>query len=277
MNTRLLALINEQQSGLKSQLDTIQSQAERLLSYSGAELKQLRSEFVGLLQKLEEQNDDAASVSSAESSAHPELFNSLNEISSSLSRLEGLMRTTPKEIRILEHLYFEGIFNRLDSIEMASENTFEWIWKSDIEYRTYLKSSNRRALDSSSSEDASEDSSGEFSENTDFESHGAAMKYTMSHRQQKCMDDGRRLFQEWLSGDGGIFHVSGKAGCGKSTLLKLIVGHDEITEALKRWAGKHKLIVASFFFWRSDGDKFQMTLDGMRRSILFLHFANALI
>lgn len=260
---------------MKSQLDVIQSEAERLSSSSATELRQLRSDFVSLLQKLEEEDNESevSSVSSTGTSMHQELFDSLNEISQNLARLEGLMKTTPREIRILEHLYYEGIFNRVDSIKKASEDTFEWILQSDSEFQEYL----RHRTDSDpyrSSRYYSPDSDPELDESAPTrlrprpEAYGS--RFIMSRRYEQCMNDGRRRFQDWLSSDRGIFHISGKAGCGKSTLLKLIIGHEKTTEALERCARKTRLIVASFFFWRSDGNKHQMTLDGMRRSVLFL-------
>ncbi|KAF5487340.1 hypothetical protein CGCS363_v013500 [Colletotrichum siamense] len=274
MNTRLLALVNEQQSGIKSQLDVIQTEAERLSSSSATELKQLRSDFVNLLRKLEEDEDDSevSSASSTGTVAHQELFSSLNEISHNLARLEGFMQTTPIQTRILENLYFEGIFNRVDSIEKAGEDTFEWILQTDPEFQEYLRSKTQSSSYRASRYDNLDNDSGsDASSSARLSPHPKAngLKFAMSSRQEQCMNDGRRRFQDWLSADRGIFHISGKAGCGKSTLLKLIVGHEKTAQALQKWVGENKLILCSFFFWRSDGDKYQRTLTGMRRSVLF--------
>ncbi|KAK2773512.1 hypothetical protein CKAH01_13552 [Colletotrichum kahawae] len=214
MNTRLLALINEQQSGLKSQLDVVQTQAETLSSSSATELKQLRADFVSLLQKLEREFDnesEVVSVSSEESSLHQELFGSLEEISRNLSRLDGLLQTTPTETRILEHLYFEGIFARLDSIENASGETFEWIVKPNSEFRTYLSTSKRLYRKDSSSEtdyesDIDHESDADYASDESGSIHvpsqslDSGLEFAMSHRKEWCMNNARNLFQDWLSG-----------------------------------------------------------------------------
>ena len=64
-------------------------------------------------------------------------------------------------------------------------------------------------------------------------------------------------FVEWLESPdsvGSIFWVGGKAGSGKSTLMKFVCNHDQTISALQRWAGSHKLVTGSFFFWHNGAD-----------------------
>ncbi|KAF6787568.1 hypothetical protein CSOJ01_15221 [Colletotrichum sojae] len=272
INTRLLALINEQQSGLNSQLDSIQNEAERLSLSSAAEMKSLRADIAALLQNLEDDSDsgsDAGSDSSSCNNLHQKPFQSLDEVSSQLMRLQGLVQSTPRETRILEHLYFEGMFTRADSILDASERTFEWMLMPESEFEAYLA-----PLDISSDEDSStywtsdsEDDIPNARPNKSGRKHKQHVKFSKSQKER--MNNARRLLQDWLFHGSGVFHISGKAGSGKSTLLKLLINHKRTTEALATWAGKRTLVSSSFYFWKSDGQKLQMGLDGMYRSILF--------
>jgi hypothetical protein len=78
----------------------------------------------------------------------------------------------------------------------------------------------------------------------------------------------RDSFLTWLKSGGHIYHISGKAGSGKSTLMKFLCHHSRVQQELESWAGDKKLVFAQFFFWNS-GDKLQMSLEGLYRSILF--------
>ena len=76
-------------------------------------------------------------------------------------------------------------------------------------------------------------------------------------------------FREWLSNDGGIFWVNGKAGSGKSTLMKYLADHQQTRNLLEGWAGKSSpLIFADFFFWYL-GTGLQKSEEGLLRSLLF--------
>ena len=73
--------------------------------------------------------------------------------------------------------------------------------------------------------------------------------------------------KDWLRSQRGIFWVRGKAGSGKSTFMKFLVNHPETTDALKEWAGNHRLITGSFFFWEA-GSMMQKSQRGLFASLL---------
>ncbi|KAK1498980.1 hypothetical protein CCUS01_02600 [Colletotrichum cuscutae] len=252
MNTRLLALLNidmygnsEHQSSVKKQLDDIQTEAQTMSLSSAEELKLFRAEFIKLLAKLDDNDTDGSegstTTTSDDGSEHEEspsniqehLFDSLSEISLKIDHMSSLIRSTPREACILHHLYFEGIYNRIDSIVDPSEGTFEWIFL-PTQTLDHLRPDEK------------------------FLSRQAEQRERTSQK-----------FLNWLRGDGRLFYVSGKAGCGKSTLLKFMANHQKTGTLLQQWAGDRTVAIASFFFWKSDGQKLQMTLDGMYRSILF--------
>ncbi|PMD31786.1 hypothetical protein L207DRAFT_500844 [Hyaloscypha variabilis F] len=246
MNTRLLALLSEQQSSIKSQLDNIQNEAEKVSSASATELKDMREDITAILNKVQEMEckDDSSTSDEDETDdgeAQKELFRSLDNIMDRLSRLEDALQVTPKETRVLQHLYFEDMFAREDSINNASEGTFDWIMMDDSEFEGYLAAWDAKA------------------KLGDRILDGAVEK----------MNESRILLRRWLIRGDGVFHVSGKAGSGKSTLMKFILHHPSMLECLKQWVGNKTLVLASFYFWRSDRQKLQMSLEGLYRSILF--------
>lgn len=90
-------------------------------------------------------------------------------------------------------------------------------------------------------------------------------------------------FCEWLeSPDKQIYWITGKPGSGKSTLMKYIsqpASHGptndlgkpgtepRCTAFLRKWAGTHPLIVASYYFW-AVGSPIQRSKEGMLRTLL---------
>ena len=72
----------------------------------------------------------------------------------------------------------------------------------------------------------------------------------------------------WIESGGGCYWLSGKAGSGKSTLMKWICDHKRTRQALSHWAGDHRLVTASFFFWNA-GTALQKSQKGLLRSILY--------
>lgn len=78
----------------------------------------------------------------------------------------------------------------------------------------------------------------------------------------------RPRFLSWLRKGEGIYWVSGKAGSGKSTLMKLLCDHENTKAALQIWAGREKLVTASYFFW-SAGNDLQKSQRGLFQSFLF--------
>lgn len=75
-------------------------------------------------------------------------------------------------------------------------------------------------------------------------------------------------FSQWLATGAGIYWVGGKAGSGKSTLMKFIWNHPRTTQLLTYWAGKARLLCASFFFWNS-GEGIQSSQEGLFRTLMY--------
>lgn len=74
-------------------------------------------------------------------------------------------------------------------------------------------------------------------------------------------------FRDWLFRGSGLYWISGKAGSGKSTLIKFLRNDNRVCKALMEWAGGHKLVTASFYFWKA-GNSMQKSQVGLLRSIL---------
>jgi hypothetical protein len=72
----------------------------------------------------------------------------------------------------------------------------------------------------------------------------------------------------WLRNEEGAYWVSGKAGSGKSTLMKFLGSSKDVRHALEHWAHPQRLIVASFYFWRS-GTDLQRSQEGLLRWLLY--------
>ncbi|KAK4140781.1 uncharacterized protein C8A04DRAFT_31652 [Dichotomopilus funicola] len=81
------------------------------------------------------------------------------------------------------------------------------------------------------------------------------------------MKDARDKLRQWLSSDGGIFHIAGKFGSGKSTLMQLLRNHPEITNQLERWAGQRTLVKPAYFFSVMVGGP-QQQLSGLFKTLL---------
>ena len=82
--------------------------------------------------------------------------------------------------------------------------------------------------------------------------------------------DGRKWdsLSDWLTSDGQIYWVNGKAGSGKSTLMRFIYGHSETLKLLQKWSGGKEIMIAKYFFWNS-GSEEQRSQAGLFRSLLF--------
>jgi len=75
-------------------------------------------------------------------------------------------------------------------------------------------------------------------------------------------------FSEWMRTGEGCYWINGKAGSGKSTLMKYMFNEKTVKRALSEWAGKTRLVVASYFSWNL-GSPLQKSQVGLLRS--FLH------
>jgi hypothetical protein len=240
----MFCLHSEQQSSIKSQLDVIQNEAEKLSSASANELKEMRDDIIVILNTLQDKEDNSSSSDEDETDNGEEqarVFKSLDDIMDRLSKLKDAIQVIPKETRLLQHLYFEDMFSREDSINDASKGTFAWIMMTDSEFEEYLSS------------------------------WDAAVKprFRNLDNATEKMNESRKLLRKWLTDGDGVFHISGKAGSGKSTFMKFILHHASTDEYLRQWVGTKSLVQASFYFWRSDRQKLQMSLEGLYRSILF--------
>lgn len=74
-------------------------------------------------------------------------------------------------------------------------------------------------------------------------------------------------FHEWLTDGRGVFWIAGKPGCGKSTLMKFLHSEERTQIALRKWAGRKRLVVGGHFFWIA-GYELQRSQDGLLRSLL---------
>jgi NACHT domain len=76
-------------------------------------------------------------------------------------------------------------------------------------------------------------------------------------------------FPNWLEQGEGCYWINGKAGSGKSTLMKFLYQDPRTRSSLRRWAGKGRLVLASFFFWYLGPLANQKSQSGLLRSLLF--------
>lgn len=101
--------------------------------------------------------------------------------------------------------------------------------------------------------------------------HADTFHWIFHSQSQQSQTSSCPNFLQWLQRSyiqgGNIFRIAGKASSGKSTLMKFIYSHPSTQVALRKWAGKSKLVVASFFFWLS-GTRMQKSQDGLLQSSL---------
>jgi hypothetical protein len=72
----------------------------------------------------------------------------------------------------------------------------------------------------------------------------------------------------WLKQGDGVFWVSGKPGSGKSTFMKFVADHPATKTALLQWAGSHRLLLASYYFWNA-GTTMQKSQQGLLQTLLY--------
>lgn len=259
---------SENSSLIKLQLDDLQYTAEKMSAASAEGLQAIRDDLVLYLSNPSLRDDDDSSSDESpegDDKRQPLLFRSLDEIKARLESLHHGIYCLERQTRVLQHIYFDGIFAREDSIENASEGTFAWMLLDDAEFMQHIfNNSLARGITNI------RDTRHPLPENAEMVTSKAEQAPDWTpERMSKGMDSSRALLLDWLIDGHGVFHVSGKAGSGKSTLMKLISNHPRTTEYLQQWAGQKTLVVASFFFW-SSGTELQMSLQGLYRSILFL-------
>ena len=84
--------------------------------------------------------------------------------------------------------------------------------------------------------------------------------------------DNNITFTEWLSSEGDLFWIGGKAGAGKSTLMQCLFANPQALELYQVYCDAqgilgHPLSVA-FFFWNSE-TPMQRTMRGLLQSLLY--------
>lgn len=127
---------------MKAQLDEIQAEAFRFQSSRAREISETRDTIVALLKDIKMQ--DSADTDSSEderavtTQALQEFPNQLTDIGQRLRSLESTVRGTPGETRLLQQLFYKGIYGRADSLTDASKGTFEWIMGMDNPSRHQL-------------------------------------------------------------------------------------------------------------------------------------------
>lgn len=109
---------------------------------------------------------------------------------------------------------------------------------------------------------------------THINARQAAIKDAHAHTFEWAFTDSLRTGQpqstihRWLKSGDGIYWISGKAGSGKSTLVRYLCGNYRTYHALKLWAGRNELVIASFYFW-SAGNPMQKSQQGLLQSLLY--------
>jgi len=85
---------------------------------------------------------------------------------------------------------------------------------------------------------------------------------------QPPLDSSWSDFTQWLRSDEPLYWISGKPAAGKSTLMKFILNDSRTREYLNEWASGKKLVISSFYFWKS-GAPVQMSAEGFARTLLY--------
>lgn len=233
------------------------------------ELDSLRHDILGGMERNDYRRNEVASDDSDQVL--------LRNLSTAINALLDGSRGPSPDVRVLKQLYFPNVYDREDSMETATDSTFRWILEDGFDEKFGEDDTESRDEDSDSSDDDSEDHDdsdpGTRAEEKPAvphkkkdrgESHAAIQRRIAKENRVKA----RAKFTTWLQRDNGVFHISGKPGSGKSTLMKFVHGHPNTMKKLRAWAGSKQLVFGHFFFFKAGG-KFQKSLEGLQRSILF--------
>lgn len=222
---------------VKSQLEALRSEGQSLRNETTKRLDTLYQDIATLIETIP-------------STAFPDKTNlakrdtekaSLTRLADALSSFQFTTKSISRENHILSRLIFPSMYSRGDNIEDPESGTFTWI------------------IEEEPSPKVDQKDLAEKPDKYDEEQRDA-------HRDMR--ETTRQKFLTWLQSGCHVFHISGKAGSGKSTLMKFLARSLRVQQELEQWAGEKKLIIARFFFWNS-GDKLQMSLEGLYRSLLF--------
>ncbi|KAE8440326.1 hypothetical protein EG329_008775 [Mollisiaceae sp. DMI_Dod_QoI] len=231
-----MMLIGER-SVIKSQMDRLEAEGERISTSRFLELDSLQRTLASILKQPTSslpQNTSQFFWNQHTSSFSVDQAGLLQRIKQPLD-LGDLVWRIPREYRILRSIYYDAMNYSEEAIHDAEQGTVSWL----------LDASDNMALTSSF-----------LPSNSLLEEQ----RYSRHLASQKLVN--------WLRSGSGVFHLSGKAGSGKSTAMKLIRHHSRTSEELASWARGRTLVLALFFFWNSE-EALQMSLEGLYRSILF--------
>ncbi|KAJ6112177.1 hypothetical protein N7523_008238 [Penicillium sp. IBT 18751x] len=228
---------DSQSSMVKIQLENLRSEGKLLSNETTRRLDSLHQDIATLIQ--------AMSLEVPRNGPHkidkdPE-DEPLVKLGEALSNLQSTTRSISWQNHILSRLIFPSMYRRGDSIEDPENGTFAWMVEGRVE--------------------------GKFDPLSGWDS----VWEKLVKKQEKMRNNTRQQFLTWLNSGSQVFHISGKAGSGKSTLMKFLVESPRVQRELEHWAGDKKLVISRFFFWNS-GDKLQMSLEGLYRSLLFETF-----
>ena len=200
---------------------------------NATELKILRAELQDTIQLLKPSTQEDYSDSNETAS----LFRKLHDL---VTKVEDTTKVLPRQIIVLRRLYFESMFSREDSVRTAEHGTFNWIVdEEDVDRNnTYTN---------------------------DVVIHDLDAKY--GPRNTHKMKTTSKVLMSFLENDHGFFFVCGKAGSGKSTLMKFLRDQRRVQQLLENWSRDKRLVFGSFYFWNS-GDRLQMSLEGLYRTVL---------
>ncbi|KAH8898784.1 hypothetical protein GQ53DRAFT_877929 [Thozetella sp. PMI_491] len=298
---RLNLLLTGQQNIVRQHLDKLEKEAKKLSAESAKNLAEIRGKLK--LEALRSSSvnttwptsrsedavrartvtpwDDALEGSIAESGGFVRLRHLLTE-------LETRARNIPKENYILGRLFYDSMYQREDSVEDAHEGTFNWIVQGAGDLRPTVVTGLRQGNDTTANDPSlseatvgvrdasismplSSSSAEDLTCRPSSEEHlGVPSPYYANDllREQQRRHIVSNNFLSFLRGDNGVYFICGKAGSGKSTLMKFLGQDVTVRDALEDWAGSKMLVAGHFYFWKS-GDKLQMSLEGLYRSLLF--------
>jgi hypothetical protein len=154
----------------------------------------------------------------------------LQLFSAMLTKLTASNREDLFKARILASLKFGDMDQRQETIAIAYQRTFNWIF--------------------------------------DMPSLNTAQSNRPVGTRIPNISQPRQNFSHWLEHQHDIYWVTGKPGCGKSTLMKYIFSHRQTANLLAGWSQHRTLVTAGFFFWNS-GTSMQMSSKGLLQTILY--------
>jgi hypothetical protein len=283
------------------ELCDFRSQARDQGSKTLDELRSLRTELLDVIESSlrdsEQQEQELLAKPQGHKTSNPDpnpvapnvgdQLAQIDELRQALDQILEKKDTPTPEMRILQQLWFDDLYDREDNIHEAEGNTFEWILDDGQDDQKHDQNketeSDREApkdisrpkelqdqqLNNASDQgEESDNGAEEESSSTSQITSSLDSRVTPDTRERELRIRTRSTFQEWLKQGNSIFHISGKAGSGKSTLMKLIVNDQRTYKFLDEWAGEKELVTAQFFFWRA-GSETQRSRKGLYRSLLF--------